>query len=234
MKKRIVVSIFVVSAFVGGLYYFSSYNNTEKEKIEIKDLNNSEDELVSNLNAQMSNLKAETQVLKNTISIYKEGFFNIKGNNSKDNVQLNLNHMEEELNRLKKEQGLFISKSLPLSQIKEEITESNYLFEIKSERIIKFSIMEVGRWDLNEYEREDIEKTFSKDKAIYEIIPIVDNKKYLNDANELKQLGISRKRAAVAVDILKSLNRENKVFISEEIITSETERGFVIKRINFK
>lgn len=233
MKKRIVGSIFVVSAFAGGLYYFGSFDNIQKEKIEIKDLNNSEDELVSNLNAQISNLKVETKILKNTISIYKEGFFNIKGNTSKDNVQLNLNHMEEELNRLKKEQGLFVSKSLPLSQIK-EVTESNYLFEIKSERIIKFSIMEVGRWDLNQYEREDIEKTFSKDKAIYEIIPIVDNKKYLNDANELKQLGISRKRATVAVDILKSLNRENKVFISEEIITSETERGFVIKRINFK
>lgn len=234
MKKIIIVIIIVLSILIGVGYYFVNYTNLFNNVLKEETVENKSDSIIEQLNKDIRNLNIEIKILNNAISIYKNGFNNIKENKSEENINVNFNHMESELERLKKEQGLFVSKALPLSEIKDKLMDSNYLFDVKTEKSIKFSIMEVGRWNLNRYEIEDIEKTFSKEKAIYEIIPIVDNKKYINDANELKQLGISRKRAAVAVEILKELNVENKVFISDSIITSETERGFVINRINFK
>ena len=69
--------------------------------------------------------------------------------------------------------------------------------------------------------------------VVQEIIPIVDKSNYANDPNELKQLGLSRKRAALAVTVLKMLNPENKIYISTEVIVSQNgERGFIVNQFN--
>ena len=82
-------------------------------------------------------------------------------------------------------------------------------------------------------EKNEIINKLNKEIYFYEIIPIVDNKNYLNDPFELKQLGLTRKRASVAVTLLKSLNSQNKIYLSTDIIVSDkNERGFIIKKRN--
>ena len=91
--------------------------------------------------------------------------------------------------------------------------------------------MSNGEWSLTKEEKDRVLSMLTKDKSFYEIVPIVDNKNYLNDPDELKQLGLSRKRASLAVTILRSLNPNNKIFLSTEIIVSDkNERGFIIRQ----
>ena len=91
--------------------------------------------------------------------------------------------------------------------------------------------MENGNWNLTKEEKDRVLSMLNKEQSFYEIIPIVDNKNYANDPYELKQLGLTRKRASVAVTLLKSLNNQNKIYLSTDIIVSEkNERGFIIKR----
>lgn len=128
---------------------------------------------------------------------------------------------------------------LEKDKLKEELNINNSLkneYEVKRDDSIlidelKIVSMDIGKWELtNEYKNEIINK-LNKEIYFYEIIPIVDNKNYLNDPFELKQLGLTRKRASVAVTLLKSLNSQNKIYLSTDIIVSEkNERGFIIKR----
>ena len=123
---------------------------------------------------------------------------------------------------------------LEKDKLKKEIIKNEY--EVKRDDSIlidelKIVSMDIGKWELtNEYKNEIINK-LNKEIYFYEIIPIVDNKNYLNDSFELKQLGLTRKRASVAVTLLKSLNKQNKIYLSTDIIVSDkNERGFIIKR----
>lgn len=132
-----------------------------------------------------------------------------------------------EKDRLKEE--LNINNSLKTNLVKNEYETKRDSSTLIDE--LKIISMDIGKWELtNEYKNEIINK-LNKEIYFYEIIPIVDNKNYLNDPFELKQLGLTRKRASVAVRLLKSLNSQNKIYLSTDIIVSDkNERGFIIKR----
>jgi hypothetical protein len=109
----------------------------------------------------------------------------------------------------------------------------NDISNLSENIILKFTEMNKGEWNLTNEKKEYIISLLKNEKeSIYEIIPIIDEDTYKNDSQGLKQIGLSRTRAATAAGLIKSLNSKNKVFISTEIITSKNERGFIIKKIN--
>lgn len=111
-----------------------------------------------------------------------------------------------------------------------ESIKNNFVFVDQ----IKIISMDVGQWHLDEKYKEEIKSKLDKDIYFYEIIPIVDNKNYLNDPFELKQLGLTRKRSSVAVTLLRSLNPKNQIYLSIEVVVSDNnERGFIIKRFKY-
>lgn len=179
---------------------------------------------------------------------YKDAILMIKSLNSdKDLLVTTINSLESKNNKLLKE----IEEIKPNTnfidnkdddKIKEIIKEKesleqqlnklkgNQKFVLINE--FKVNSMDVGEWLLSTNDKELILSKFNKDLSFYEIIPIVDTKLYYNDPNELKQLGLTRKRASIAVTLLRSLNPNNKIYLSTEIIYSNDERGFIIKQYN--
>lgn len=123
-----------------------------------------------------------------------------------------------------------------LEELDSNIINTNFkkdIFNISENVILKFTEMNKGEWTLSNDKKEYLISLLKNEKeAIYEIIPIVDEDTYKNDSQGLKQIGLSRTRAATAAGLIKGLNSKNKVFISTEIITSKNERGFIIKKIN--
>lgn len=178
---------------------------------------------------------------------YKDAILMIKSLNSdKDLLVTTINSLESKNNKLLKEieeikpNTNFINKDD--DKIKEIIKEKesleqqlNKLKENQKFVLInefKVNSMDVGEWLLSTSDKELILSKFNKDLSFYEIIPIVDTKLYYNDPNELKQLGLTRKRASIAVTLLRSLNPNNKIYLSTEIIYSNDERGFIVKQYN--
>lgn len=148
---------------------------------------------------------------------------------NEDNTILKINNATLVLEKDRLREELNINNSLKTDLVKNEYETKRDASTLIDE--LKIVSMDIGKWELtNEYKNEIINK-LNKEIYFYEIIPIVDNKNYLNDPFELKQLGLTRKRASVAVTLLKSLNSQNKIYLSTDIIVSEkNERGFIIKR----
>lgn len=165
---------------------------------------------------------------------------------TKDYKELNINYKKIELDKNQLEK---LNKEL-YSELKEK-NNSEYVIKLEKENLslkeelknikdnkefklfasVKVISMSNGEWSLTKEEKDRVLSMLTKDKSFYEIVPIVDNKNYLNDPDELKQLGLSRKRASLAVTILRSLNPNNKIFLSTEIIVSDkNERGFIIRQ----
>lgn len=148
---------------------------------------------------------------------------------NEDNTILKISNATLVLEKDRLREELNINNSLKTGIVKNEYETKRDASTLIDE--LKIVSMDIGKWELtNEYKNEIINK-LNKEIYFYEIIPIVDNKNYLNDPFELKQLGLTRKRASVAVTLLKSLNSQNKIYLSIDIIVSEkNERGFIIKR----
>lgn len=148
---------------------------------------------------------------------------------NEDNTILKISNATLVLEKDRLREELNINNSLKTGIVKNEYETKRDVSTLIDE--LKIVSMDIGKWELtNEYKNEIINK-LNKEIYFYEIIPIVDNKNYLNDPFELKQLGLTRKRASVAVTLLKSLNSQNKIYLSTDIIVSEkNERGFIIKR----
>lgn len=148
---------------------------------------------------------------------------------NEDNTILKISNATLVLEKDRLREELNINNSLKTDLVKNEYETKRDASTLIDE--LKIVSMDIGKWELtNEYKNEIINK-LNKEIYFYEIIPIVDNKNYLNDPFELKQLGLTRKRASVAVTLLKSLNSQNKIYLSTDIIVSEkNERGFIIKR----
>lgn len=158
---------------------------------------------------------------------YKELSINYK------KIELDKNQLEELNKELKvKNNSEYVIKlekeNLSLKEELKNIKDNN---EFKLFFSVKVISMSSGEWNLTKEERDRVLSMLTKDQSFYEIIPIVDNKNYANDPNELKQLGLSRKRASLAVTLLRSLNHKNKIFLSTEVlISNENERGFIINQ----
>ena len=148
---------------------------------------------------------------------------------NEDNTILKISNATQVLEKDRLREELNINNSLKTGIVKNEYETKRDASTLIDE--LKIVSMDIGKWELtNEYKNEIINK-LNKEIYFYEIIPIVDNKNYLNDPFELKQLGLTRKRASVAVTLLKSLNSQNKIYLSTDIIVSDkNERGFIIKR----
>ena len=148
---------------------------------------------------------------------------------NEDNTILKISNATLVLEKDRLREELNINNSLKTGIVKNEYETKRDASTLIDE--LKIVSMDIGKWELtNEYKNEIINK-LNKEIYFYEIIPIVDNKNYLNDPFELKQLGLTRKRASVAVTLLKSLNSQNKIYLSTDIIVSEkNEIGFIIKR----
>ena len=148
---------------------------------------------------------------------------------NEDNTILKISNATLVLEKDRLREELNINNSLKTGIVKNEYETKRDASILIDE--LKIVSMDIGKWELtNEYKNEIINK-LNKEIYFYEIIPIVDNKNYLNDSFELKQLGLTRKRASVAVTLLKSLNKQNKIYLSTDIIVSDkNERGFIIKR----
>ena len=170
-----------------------------------------------NLN-KIFKLEKDIEVLERNNKVLNENNTILKISNA--TLFLEKDKLKEELN---------INNSLKTRIVKNEYETKRDASTLIDE--LKIVSMDIGKWELtNEYKNEIINK-LNKEIYFYEIIPIVDNKNYLNDPFELKQLGLTRKRASVAVTLLKSLNSQNKIYLSTDIIVSEkNERGFIIKR----
>ena len=170
-----------------------------------------------NLN-KIFKLEKDIEILERNNKVLNENNTILKISNA--TLVLEKDRLKEELN---------INNSLKTDLVKNEYETKRDASTLIDE--LKIVYMDIGKWELtNEYKNEIINK-LNKEIYFYEIIPIVDNKNYLNDPFELKQLGLTRKRASVAVTLLKSLNSQNKIYLSTDIIVSEkNERGFIIKR----
>lgn len=157
---------------------------------------------------------------------------------TKENKQqkITIGNLENENSELKVKNSVLTEEIEKVSSKLEvyKFLENDKSFDnMKFVKSTKISSMNVGEWNLSNKEKEYIKTEMSKEKSFYEIIPIVDKSNYANDPNELKQLGLSRKRAALAVTVLKMLNPENKIYISTEVIVSQNgERGFIINQFN--
>ncbi len=220
MKKQtfthlLLIFISLLLILFSTLYYFL-YTDKKNLSKDFSSLNKNYKEL------KVEKEKVETKLyeIENINKILQEKF-NKTNINLNDISNLNLENNSEEIIKLKKE-----NEELRIKL--NEIISNKDLVLLNSLSIIN---MDIGEWKLNQNEIDKILNSLSKDKSFYEIVPIVDNKNYLNDPDELKQLGLSRKRASLAVTILRSLNPNNKIFLSTEIIVSDkNERGFIIRQ----
>lgn len=176
------------------------------------DLNNESEVKSKKINL----LETEKITLTNKIS-------ELEKNSKEESFTITNFNFHEEMDKLKAEKNLLEKE---IKTIKESKIEFKLIKEFKVKNL------NIGEWTLTETEKNEIINSFDKTKSFYEITPIVDKNKYQNDKDELKQLGLSRKRAATAVTLLRSLNPNNKIYLSTEIIYSEDERGFIISQYN--
>lgn len=170
----------------------------------------------------------EKKELKNEIYTKKEKIELLEKDLSKEKeitkkLKIDISNLEIKIKKLEELDSTIIN-----TDFKKDISN------ISENIILKFTEMNKGEWNLSNDKKEYLISLLKNEKeAIYEIIPIVDEDTYKNDSQGLKQIGLSRIRAATAAGLIKGLNSNNKVFISTEIITSKNERGFIIKKINF-
>lgn len=173
----------------------------------------------------------ETRNIKNSYISVSKDYEDLKIDYKK--IELSKNELEKINKELTNKYGndYVVKLEKENQDLKEELKNVKDKNEIKLYASIKVISMENGNWNLTKEEKDRVLSMLNKEQSFYEIIPIVDNKNYANDPYELKQLGLSRKRASLAVTLLRSLNPKNKIFLSTEVIISEeNERGFIINQ----
>lgn len=173
----------------------------------------------------------ETRNIKNSYVSVSKDYENLKIDYKK--IELDKNQLEKINKELKEKYGndYIVKLEKENKDLREELKNVKDKNEIQLFASVKVISMENGDWNLTKEEKDRVLSMLTKDKSFYEIIPIVDNKNYANDPHELKQLGLSRKRASLAVTLLRFLNPQNKIFLSTEVLVSEeNERGFIINQ----
>lgn len=215
-KYFIIISLFVVITIFGLIHIFL-----------LNDDNNNLNDKYTSLIKENKSLKKDKEDLSfklseiNSINDILNKKYNLKDNKIEIINNTDIESLQKENKELKTEIQSLQDKFKNIINNKEIILVG----------FLKMTNMNIGSWELNDFEKERILKMLSNEKSFYEIIPIVDNKNYMNDPDELKQLGLSRKRASLAVTLLRSLNPTNKIFLSTEVIISDkNERGFIINQ----
>lgn len=230
MKNKGLLALLGISIVAAGYVYF---NGDHLKKFVIKE----DDKIKSNLEHisknestlvySMDDLKSKNKTLT------EENILLTKENKQQ---KITIANLENENSEIKVKNSVLADEIEKVSSKLEvyKFLENDKSFDnMKFLKSTKISSMNVGEWNLSNKEKEYIKTEMSKEKSFYEIIPIVDKSNYANDPNELKQLGLSRKRAALAVTVLKMLNPENKIYISTEVIVSQNgERGFIVNQFN--
>ena len=230
MKNKGLLALLGISIVAAGYIYFNGdhlkrfvIKEDGKIKSNLEHISKNESTLVYS----MDDLKSKNKTLT------EENIFLTKENKQQKITIVNLENENSELkvkNSVLADEIEKVSSKLEVYKFLENDKSFDNMKFLKSTKI---SSMNVGEWNLSSKEKEYIKTEMSKEKSFYEIVPIVDKSNYANDPNELKQLGLSRKRAALAVTVLKMLNPENKIYISTEVIVSQNgERGFIINQFN--
>lgn len=230
MKNKGLLALLGISIVAAGYIYFNRdhlkrfvIKEDDRIKSNLEHISKNESTLVYNIDDLKSKNKTLTEeniLLTKENKQQKITIANLENENSEIKVKNSV--LADEIEK--------VSSKLEVYKFLENDKSFDNMKFLKSTKI---SSMNVGEWNLSNKEKEYIKSEMSKEKSFYEIIPIVDKSNYANDPNELKQLGLSRKRAALAVTVLKMLNPENKIYISTEVIVSQNgERGFIINQFN--
>lgn len=208
-KKAVIFCItLLIITIVGLIYFYSEKTVINKKYIKLDNDHKILKQNYSKLEVKNLDLLKENKLLMDNNPDFKS--------------------LEKEKIEYKEKISILEKENISLKDQLSKVIERN---EIKLTSSVKVVSMNIGSWVLTDKEKEYVKSMLTSDKSFYEIIPIVDNRNYKNDPHELKQLGLSRKRAALAITILRMLNPENKIFISTEVMVSENgERGFVINQ----
>lgn len=237
----ILLSIVTVLLLSGiGFYVYSQKGNKQFENVLV--------ETITNLKKDVISLKKDKEELIIQVSEQKTKIDYLDKTNKDLNLKISeLEKLKDDCKTVKldnEDKVLNDLKGTSQIEVSKEISKcsNNESFIVKEDVLTyKFFKMDIGSWNFEDNDKKDFINVFktidvsnkNKEFIIFEIIPIVDSKNYQNDKDGLKQLGLSRMRASVAVGLLNSLNK-GKVFLSTEVIESENERGFVIKQYSIK